>query len=356
MNILFISRAYPPTIGGIEKQNYEIAQGLARISNLDLIANRKGKRALPLFIPYALCKAALVARRYDVVLLGDAVLGVVGYFLKIFSPAPVACIVHGLDLTFRNRLYQKLWVGVFVQRLDKLIAVGNETIRQGVLRGIPETKFVFIPNGVSIPDPLPVHSRKELESFIGRNVQGRVLLTLGRLVKRKGVGWFISEVVTRLDDQILYIIAGEGEERSAIEGIIRVNGLEDRVICLGRVTEDEKSLLFSTANIFVQPNITVAGDMEGFGLVVLEAAAYGITVIASNLEGLKDAINQGQNGYLIAEADADVYLRMIRSFLANPGHLKAFGKRARNYVATYNAWPRIARDYLEVLAGLDARP
>jgi phosphatidyl-myo-inositol dimannoside synthase len=356
MNILFISRAYPPTIGGIEKQNCEIAQALARISSLDLIVNRKGKRALPLFIPYALCKAVLIAGKYDVVLLGDGVLGVVGYFLKIFSRVPVACIVHGLDLTFKNRLYQRLWIGLFVPGLDKLIAVGNETIRQGVLRGIPAKKFAFIPNGVSVPDPLPVYSRKDLESFIGRDIPGGVLLTLGRLVKRKGVGWFIAEVVRRLDDNIVYLIAGEGGERSAIEAAIRFNGLQHRVFCLGNVTEHEKSLFFSTADIFVQPNITVADDMEGFGLVVLEAASYGMTVIAANLEGLKDAIENGQSGFLVDEADADGYLAMIRSLLANPGHLRDFGMQARNYVARNNAWPRIAREYLEVLAGLNLRP
>jgi glycosyltransferase involved in cell wall biosynthesis len=355
MNILFISRAYPPTIGGIEKQNYEIAQGLAKISNLYLIANRKGKRALPLFIPYALCKAVLTARKYDVVLLGDGVLGVVGYFLKLFSTVSIACIVHGLDLTFKNRLYQKLWIGIFMQRIDRLIAVGKETIHQGVLRGIPATKFVFIPNGVSIPDPLPVYSRKDLESFIGRGIQGGILLTLGRLVKRKGVAWFIAEVVSHLDDNIIYIIAGEGKERSTIESVIRTNRLEHRVICLGAVTEHEKSLLLSTANIFVQPNISVVDDMEGFGLVVLEAAAYGMTTIATDLEGLKDAIKDGQNGYLIAEADADGYVRKIQSLLGNPELLKTIGFQARNYVSEHNAWSHIASDYLEVLASLISR-
>jgi glycosyltransferase involved in cell wall biosynthesis len=352
MSVLFISRAYPPTIGGIERQNYEIAQGLAGICNLDLIANRRGKRALPLFLPYALFKAALAARRYDVVLLGDGVLAIVGYFLKKLAPVPVACIVHGLDLTFKNRFYQTLWIGVFLRSLDKLIAVGNETIRQGVLRGVPESKFTFIPNGTPIPDSSPAYSRKDLESFAGRDIDGGVLLTLGRLVKRKGVVWFIGEVIRRLDDNIVYIVAGEGSEKAAIEAVIRAHGLQDRVILLGRVTESEKSLLLSTADIFVQPNITVAGDMEGFGLVVLEAAAYGMTVIASDLEGLRDAITNGKNGYLIAERDADGYLAIIRALISNPEQRKTFGRQARNFVATRNTWSKIVKEYLKVLTSL----
>jgi len=74
MNILFISRTYPP-VGGIEKQNFEIATALSRICHVDVIANTRGKWFLLLFLPYATIKALISARKYDVVLLGDGVLG-----------------------------------------------------------------------------------------------------------------------------------------------------------------------------------------------------------------------------------------------------------------------------------------
>lgn len=352
MNILFISRAHPPVIGGIEKQNHEIGKALAAITSTTIIANTRGKRMLPLFLPYALFRALLVIHRHDAVLLGDGVLGVVGYLLKLVSTKPVVCILHGLDLTYSSTLYQKLWVKVFLPRMDRLIAVGNATIRQGTLRGLPESKFVFIPNGVTAtatPVPRP---RRELEDFLQKKIGGHVILTIGRLVKRKGVAWFIENVVAQLDANITYIIAGEGREESAILTAIHDHHLEDRVVYAGGVSDAEKELLFGSADIFVQPNMQVAGDMEGFGLVVLEAAAHGVVVIASRLEGLQDAIIDGQNGYLVDSGDATAYRARIEAVLRDTAARAAFGKQARSFVLDHYAWPLIAGKYLDTLSRL----
>ena len=94
------------------------------------------------------------------VLLGDAVLCPLGWILKIFYKKPVISIVHGLDLTYPLKIYQKLWIGFFVKKIDRLIAVGNETIRVGVIRGIPQKKFVFIPNGIDTKKFLEWHKRQ----------------------------------------------------------------------------------------------------------------------------------------------------------------------------------------------------
>jgi phosphatidylinositol alpha-1,6-mannosyltransferase len=349
MKILFISRSYPPVIGGIEKQNYEIGKALSAITTTGIIANTLGKWLLPLFLPYALFRALFGIRRYDAVLLGDGVLGILGFLLKLVTAKPVVCIVHGLDLTYRNALYQKLWIHVFLPRLDRLIAVGNATIQQGMLRGLSASKFIFIPNGVA-STATPAHcTRQDLEAFLDRKLPGPVILTLGRLVQRKGVVWFIENVVKRLDADITYIVAGEGRERSAILNAIHANNLQDRVLYTGSVSDRDKGLLFCTADIFVQPNIEVAGDMEGFGLVVLEAAMHGLVVIASGIEGLKDAIHDGRNGFLVAAGDADAYARKIREVLQNPEDKEAFGVQARDFVSKNYAWPLIARKYLDAI-------
>lgn len=352
VKILFISRAYPPVIGGIEKQNYEIGKALAAITRTDIIANTRGKWLLPIFLPYALLRALLGIRNYDAVLLGDGVLGILGYLLKLVTAKPVVCIVHGLDLTYRNALYQKLWINVFLPRMDRLIAVGNATIHQGTLRGLPESKFVFIPNGVTAAATPAPCSRRALEDALHIKVHDHIILTLGRLVKRKGVVWFIENVIKRLDADITYIIAGTGREESAIRSTIYTHHLQDRVLYVGGVSERDKELLFCTADIFVQPNINVAGDMEGFGLVVLEAATHGRVVIASRLEGLQDAIVDGENGYLVDSGDADAYQARIESVLNDSTARAAAGKRARQFVIDHYAWPLMASKYLETLSAL----
>ncbi len=143
MKVLFISRAYPPIIGGIENQNYELGKWLGEIADVKIIANKKGKKFLPFFLPYAIFQSLFIAHKYDVILLGDGVLGIAGWFLKLFYKKPAVCIVHGLDLTYRNKIYQKFWVRKFIKRLDKLIAVGNETVRIASEKGIFLEKYPF---------------------------------------------------------------------------------------------------------------------------------------------------------------------------------------------------------------------
>jgi phosphatidylinositol alpha-1,6-mannosyltransferase len=349
MRVLFISRAFPPVVGGIERQNYEIAHALGKFCRLTTIANRRGKLALPLFLPYAAIRGLLQLRRVDAILLGDGVLAVIGALFGIFSGKPVLCIVHGLDLTYRNRFYQRLWVRHFLPQMDRLIAVGNETIRQGVARQIPADKFIFIPNGVATDTSPPAASRGDLERLVGRELPGPVLLTLGRLVRRKGVSWFVEHVMPLLAPTVTYLVAGTGPEHDRIAAAVQTHGLKDRVRLLGRVSDSEKQLLFAGADVFIQPNIPVDGDMEGFGLVVLEAAVHALPVIASNLEGLKDAIENGQNGFLVTPGDAGAYRDTLVPLLENGDELKLAGEHARQHVLARFAWPLIARRYLDLI-------
>src|SRR4051812_36715542 len=91
--ILFISRAYPPILGGIERQNYELVAQLRAKVQLTLIANKWGKKFLPFFLPYALARATLSSRNYDIVLLGDGLLAGLGWVIRKISTTPVACIL-----------------------------------------------------------------------------------------------------------------------------------------------------------------------------------------------------------------------------------------------------------------------
>lgn len=157
MKILFISRAYPPAVGGIENQNYELSIWLCKIAEVKIIANKLGRKFLPIFAPYALISALFKIHAYDAVLLGDGNLAIVGWFIKIFSSKPVICVIHGLDINYGSAslgvwyekalifLHQKLWIGFFIKKLDKFVAVGNETVRVAVEKGIAQEKIVFIP-------------------------------------------------------------------------------------------------------------------------------------------------------------------------------------------------------------------
>ena len=360
MKILFISRAYPPTVGGIETQNYELYSWLSQIAAVDLIANRRGRKFLPIFAPYALLKALFTLRKYDAILLGDGNLAIVGWFIKIFSRKPVVSVIHGLDINYGSAslgvcyekilifFHQKLWVGFFLKKLDKLIAVGNETVRVAAQKGVAPQKVVFVPNGVDTRKYLGEFSRRDLEKIIGENPENKkVLLTSGRLVKRKGAAWFIENVMPVLPDNIIYVVSGDGPDRKNIEKAVRDKNLGRRVRVLGYVKDEIRDTLFNTCDIFVQPNIRVPGDMEGFGISVIEAASCKIPVIASRLEGLGDAIKDGQNGFLVEPYAIMGYADKINELLADADYRRRFGEKARQYVIDNYGWEKIAKRYLE---------
>jgi len=358
--ILFISRAYPPILGGIENQNYEISKSLS--ADVKIIANKFGRKMLPLFAPYALIQIIFLLPKYDVILLGDGVLSIIGWFVKLFSQKPVISIAHGLDLNWNSsslgvwyekiliKLYKKLWVEIFFEKIDKFIAVGNTTIKEGVKLGIPKEKFVFVPNGVDTEKFLGTrnYSRHDLEKTINMNLsEKKVLLTLGRLARRKGVAWFIENVMPKLPNNIIYVVSGNGPDKENIKAAIKRTKQFDRVKLFGPATDPEKFLLYNTVDLFVQPNIKVAGDMEGFGLVVLEAAVCRRVVITSELEGLKDAITNGKNGFLVDPENTEKYAAKIKALLENDDVRKIFGERAREFVKENYTWEIIAKKYLE---------
>jgi glycosyltransferase involved in cell wall biosynthesis len=358
--ILFISRAYPPVVGGIESHNYELSRWLGRITKVKTIANKHGRKFLPVFAPIALIKTLVLLPFYDVVLLGDGVLAFIGWFVKLISKKPVISVVHGLDINYNSPslgvwyerflvlTYQSFWTKLFIPKLDKLIAVGNETIKTGMEHGIPAEKFVFIPNGVDTEKNLTDCSRKDLEKIIGKSVDGKkILLTSGRLAKRKGVAWFVANVMPKLSEDFLYIIAGNGPDKKNIGNSIKNNHQENRVIILGFVPDATRNILLNTADLFVQPNIKVPGDMEGFGISVIEAGACKLPVLASNIEGLKDAIKDNSNGFLVESENAAAFIEKINELFLPGNPRDMFGQKARDYVIQNFSWEHIAKRYLE---------
>jgi len=347
MKILFISHSYPPITGGVENQNFELYTHLSKVAEVKLLANKK-RWLIPFFLKYAAFRALFSARKYDVILLGSCILGPIGWLVKKFSPTPVIAVAHGLDLTWKNPIYQKIWVGIFVPNLDRLIAVGNETIKVGTERGIPKEKFVFIPNGIDPGKFFEPHTREELEKVVGESLGNKkIILTTGRLAVHKGVDWFCQKVVPLLSADTLYIIAGDGEKRGEVEKIIKENKLDNKVKMLGRVSDEALKILYNTADVYVKPNVKVEGTMEGFGMVVLEAASCHLPVVASRLEGLKDAISDGKNGFLVDPYDAEGFAKKINYLLSEDAFREAFGEKAREYSKENFAWDKIVERYIE---------
>lgn len=351
MKILFLSRAYPPVTGGIENQNYALSVWLKRFVSVDTIANRYGKKALFFFLPYATLRALFSVHRYDVVLLGDGVLAIVGGIIKLLYPKkPVVAILHGLDILYQNPVYQYFWVRRFIPALDGLITVSQETRATAINNNIPAERILVIQNGVNTEALQGNYTRNDLTALLGVDTTDTyILLTTGRLAKRKGAAWFIRKVLPFLPKNTLYVLAGSGPEKANIEVAIRESQTQGQVKLLGHVTDATRNLLLNTADIFIQPNIRVPGDMEGFGIAVIEATACGRPVVAADLEGLRDAICPNENGILVEPENPEAFQKAILSLMENANERQSFGERARQYTERTYHWNVIARLYIEAL-------
>jgi phosphatidylinositol alpha-1,6-mannosyltransferase len=131
--------------------------------------------------------------------------------LKKRTSLPILCTFHGLDLTFPSKLYQKSLISR-IQKLDKLITVSTATKNECLQRSVSEDKIRVIPNGVNIDMqdiPKDPDFKNKLEAQIGISLNNKkILLSVGRPVPRKGMSWFMENVLTHLYKDVIYIVVG----------------------------------------------------------------------------------------------------------------------------------------------------
>jgi glycosyltransferase involved in cell wall biosynthesis len=120
---------------------------------------------------------------------------------------------------------------------------------------------------------------------------------------------------------------------------------------LGRVDDDERELLFRGVDLFVQPNVPVRGNMEGFGLAPVEAALRGTPVVAARLEGIPEAVVDGETGVLVAPADADAWVSTVTSLLADGAALARRGREFQRRAAELHGPARMKAHLAEAIDG-----
>lgn len=319
IKLLFIARTYPPLVGGMERFASDFYRYMREVADAKLIANTIGKKRIVFFFFRVLIYLVFHAREFDLVHFNDAILAPLLVVIRLFSKAKATFTVHGLDIVYKKFGYQKLVVP-FLRQADRIFPVSQYTKEQCLRRGIPEHKLRVIPNGLDFSRLLPCPEKisRSLRAKVGADIEDKlILLSLGRLIPRKGHAWFIEEVFLQLPHNYCYIIAGDGPEIERIKNLIKSLNLENRIALLGYVSDEEKACLYQLADLFIMPNIPDENDQEGFGIVLLEAGSYGLPSIASDLEGINDAVIDGISGSLVPARDANRFTAAIENPIEN---------------------------------------
>lgn len=354
--VLCITRKYPPQVGGMENFCFNVFSRLKKESRYDTKIVSLGKKQSHLiwFFPYTVFYTIFNAHKYDVLILGDGLMCFLGVISKIFSlKTKRITIVHGLDFLYSNPIYQvylKLW---FKKSSDVYACNSHGTLDALKKWGI-KSDMVITP-GIDAHERMrSKENRQELcQKFLNKYnipMDNMVCITVGRLVKRKGVEWFINNVMSRLSDYpITYMVIGGGEERENIEKAVLENKLEDKVRLLGRVSDDDLKECYDNADVFIMPNIHVENDMEGFGIVAVEASLRGLIVLASGIEGITDAIIDNKNGYIMESRNADEYVDKIKDIYENRSEYDKKRLEFSEYTRNNFSWDAIGEKYKQLI-------
>lgn len=336
----------------MERLSFELLEELAKQPDIALtVITRQGTSRLGAvaFLLTSLPRTLAAARGADVVHLGDPVLALHGWLIRKLFHKPIAVTIHGLDVTYANPVYQ-LYLKLFGQ-FDLCLPISQYAQQLLKESGIRNQESRVITPGVHDRYFNPSINRDQLAKLLQKSTNYNlspttsVLLTTGRLVKRKGHAWFIENVLPHLPNTV-YVIAGDGPEKQRLEEMAAETSpdrAESKVILLGRVSDEDLKVLYNTVDAFIQPNITVEGDAEGFGLVLLEASLCQRPVFAANLDGISAAIHNGKNGRLLPAQEAASW---ITALSATPQEV---APSTRAYTLANFGWPAQAQKYMAEL-------
>lgn len=229
------------------------------------------------------------------------------------TPAIIATQQLYATLPLSRRLRQR----ALSQGVHRYVAVSqamaDEMARDLV---VPARKLRVVRNSVASqafdrpPDPA-------LRVILTEGADRPIVLTLARLVGRKGLNTLVDAAA--LVPAALFVVAGEGEDRSLLESRIRQLGLEERVRILGQ--RDDIPALLASCDLFVLPSL-----FEGLPLSILEAMAAGKPVIATAVPGTREAVKEGETGLLFPPGDAPALAHAITSVLADQALAARLGR------------------------------
>lgn len=231
-------------------------------------------------------------------------LGYVAYlFLRAFK-IPYIVYTHGLDILHpQNNQRKKYWIKKILQNAEQVIANSNFTAGEANKLGVQKERIQVINPCLDL-SRYTTPSPKEADDLKNKlNLKNKkILLSVGRLIERKGFDMVIKSLPVALKNipDLVYVIVGEGPDKKRLEDLIKKNNLESKVLFAGEVKHEDLYLYYNLAEIFIMPSRQLSnGDVEGFGIVYLEANLYGKPVIAGRSGGVPDAVEDGVSGLLV---------------------------------------------------------
>ena len=321
----------PKRIGGTEVATYNIASYLAKrghevhvITTLDEGLPKESKEGefyihrifrreikflgiISLWIKMFWCLRKV---KPDIIHSQSTVLGMPCLFAKIFLRIPYIVYGRGSDVylpwTFKQQIS-----ALILKNANSVIALTEDM--KGKMQSICLKEILVIPNGLNLKNfknILKGVARKKLN--IKR--EDRVIIFTGTLHSVKGVNYLIQgmDIIKQKGIKAKLLLVGDGEDREALMRLTEELELEQDITFAGRVSNEKVPEYMFASDVFVLPSLS-----ESFGIVILEAMASQLPIIATNVGGLPEIVKEGVNGFLVPPKNPDELAKKIILILQN---------------------------------------
>jgi phosphatidylinositol alpha-1,6-mannosyltransferase len=363
---LVVTNDFPPRQGGIQSFIHSLAlrlppdrltvyaprwDGAAEFDRAQPFEVVRHPTSLMLPVPSVTGRAVAIARRVgaEAVVFGAAApLGLITPALRRAGVERAVGITHGHEAGWAALPGARALLHRIGEETDVVTYLG-EYFRVRVARGLSAraaSRMLRLAPGVDAarfrPDPAAGQAIRQQYGLTGRPV----VVCVSRLVPRKGQDTLIRAwpEVLKGSPAAALVVVGGGPHLASLQSLSERIGVTPHVTFTGSVPADELPAHYAAGDVFAMPCRTRRGgfDVEGLGIVYLEASAAGLPVIGGDSGGAPDAISEGESGYVVAGRDVAAVAARVTELLADPAKARAMGEKGRAWVERDWSWDQAA--------------
>ncbi|MFA5030168.1 MAG: glycosyltransferase [Patescibacteria group bacterium] len=348
---LFLTEEYPPQKGGVGRFIHQLVQCVPQ-QYVHIIAPYKKNTLYPKGVIMRNFHSRFIWPHWIATLLSvlkfsrtNAVehivvssvlpLGLIAYVLRYILKIPYTVVVVGMDILHIQNKRKKSWVAKKVlHKADSIIAISHFTKNNLALYKVSESKILIIhPSAFCTPETFKPIISPEIQKFISGK---KLILSVGRLVKRKNFHTIIRIAKTfEHRKNVVFVISGNGPERDTLRTQIANLGIKEKILIIQANDTELAGLYTQSSCVLFIPTSTPDGDVEGFGIVGVEAASFGVPTVASNQGGVPDAVADGISGNLVDPANEDEIERALKKILDDTDYCQRMRLSARHFYEKY---------------------
>ncbi|MCA9384237.1 MAG: glycosyltransferase family 4 protein [Candidatus Magasanikbacteria bacterium] len=350
--IALITIDYPPQQGGVARYLWNLAKALGS-STVTVFVDRTHPDSIDapaekirLFAPgpfgwwiSIFQMWAMRGRGYDGIMVSHVLpLGTAAMIARYFGGVPYIVLLHGLDIRLAKKSRIKQWLFRKIIKKAKLVLVNSQRAGEELHSIIKGQSFRVLLPAVEQDQKLPDKASSRAKFGIGAG--DTLVLSVARLVPRKGIDRLI-ESMSFVDASVKLVVLGDGSDRERLDRHAQHFG--ERVQFVSNVSDQTKQEWYAAADLFALPVREEEDDIEGFGIVFLEAALFGLVAIAGNSGGVPEAVLDGVTGLLVDPHHPRRIADAIEALRKDSQLKKRLGEAARNRAIKDFRWEDRAR-------------